>query len=103
MVVTVALQATLLVFAQVSVAVTAVVAGLVLGFLERPDAVRDVTLPAAVIGVVSTVAAMVVMASRGSAVLEGRFLVGWVVTAVIGTLIATGVSWGVGRGTALAR
>jgi len=102
-VVTVTVQATLLVFAQVSVAVAAAVAGLVLGWLDRPDAVRDVALPAAVIGVASTVAAMVVMAARGTAVLEGRFLVAWVVTAVIGTLIATGVSWGVGRVTALAR
>ena len=83
--------------------VAAVVAGLALGFLDRPDAVRDVALPAAVIGLVSTVAAMVVMAARGTAVLEGRFLVAWVVTAVIGAVIATGVSWGVGRVTALAR
>lgn len=102
-VVSVAVQATLLVFAQVTVVVAAVVAGLALGFLDRPDAVRDVALPAAVIGVASTVAAMVVMASRGTTVLEGRFLLGWIVTAVIGTVIAAGVSWGVGRVTALAR
>ncbi|KAF0834451.1 hypothetical protein [Ornithinibacter aureus] len=102
-VVAVAVQATLLVFAQVSVAVAAAVAGLVLGWLDRPDAVRDIALPAAVIGLVATVAAMAVMAARGTAVLEGRFLVAWVVTAVIGTVIAAGVSWGVGRVTALAR
>ena len=102
-VVTVGMQATLLVFAQVSVAVAAAVAGLVLGWLDRSDVVRDVALPAAVIGVASTVAAMVVMASRGTTVLEGRFLLGWIVTAVIGTLIAAGASWGAGRVTALAR
>ena len=101
--VAVVMQNTLLVFAQVSVATASVVAGLLLGVLHRPDAVRDVALPAAVIGVSSTLAAMAVMAGRGSPVLEGRFLVGWVVTALIGAVLAGIASWGVGRVTARAR
>jgi hypothetical protein len=105
-VVSVAVQATLLVFAQVSRVPwsAAVVAGLALGFLDRSDAVRDVALPAAVIGLVSAPSRpWSSWPSRGTTVLEGRFLVAWVVTAVIGAVIAAGVSWGVGRVTALAR
>jgi hypothetical protein len=103
-VVSVAVQATLLVFAQVTVVVAAAVAGLALGFLDRPDAVRDVALPAAVIGLASPPSRpWSSWPSRGTAVLEGRFLLAWVVTAVIGAVIAAGVSWGVGRVTALAR
>lgn len=102
-VVAVVVQSTLLVFAQVSVATASVLAGLLLGFLDRPDAVREVALPAAVIGVASTIAAMVVMAGRGSPVLEGRYLVSWVVTALIGTILAGAVAWGSGRVTAFAR
>jgi hypothetical protein len=101
--VAVALQSTLLVFAQVSVVAASVGAGLVLGLLQRPDAVREVALPAAVIGVASTLAAMAVMAGRGSPVLEGRYLVSWVVTALIGAVAAGIAAWGVGRATAFAR
>ena len=102
-VVAMVMQTALLVFAQVSVATASVVAGLVLGFLHRPDAVREVALPAAVIGVASTVAAMAVMAWRGTPVLDGRYLVSWVVTALIGAVVAGTASWSVGRATALAR
>lgn len=102
-VVAVVMQSTLLVFAQASVATASVVAGLVLGLLHRPDAVREVALPSAVIGVASTLAAMAVMAWRGSPVLEGRYLVGWVVTALIGAILAGVASWGSARLLALAR
>lgn len=93
---TVTVQATLLVFAQVS-AVAAAVAGLVTGVARpagcrarrRAPGLRSSGWPAPSRPWSSW--------PRGTAVLEGRFLVAWVVTAVIGTLIATGVSWGVGR------
>lgn len=97
-----AMQTWLYVFGQVSVAAAAVVAGVVLGMMARPGGVREVTLPAAVIGVGSTVAAMAVFVWRGAPVLEGRFLVGWVATALIGAILAGIVAWGVGRVAALA-
>ena len=102
-VVAVVMQSTLLVFAQVSVATASVLAGVVLGFLDRPDAVREVALPAAVVGVASTLAALAVMAGRGSPVLEGRFLLGWVLTALLGSVLAGVVAWGSGRLYAVAR
>jgi uncharacterized membrane protein len=102
-VVAVVMQATLLVFAQLSVATASVLAGLVLGYLQRPDAVRELALPAAVIGVASTLGALAVMAGRGSPVLEVRYLVSWVVTALLGAVLAGMVAWGSGRLSANAR
>ena len=96
-------QAALLVLAPVAVLAASVVAGVVLALLDRPDAVREVALPAVVVGVAATVAAMLVMASRGSPVLEGRYLSGWVVLVAVSALVTGVVAMGVARMPFVAR
>lgn len=98
-----AVQAGFLVLAPVAVLAASVLAGVALGLVQRPDAVRDVALPAAVAGVAGTLAALLVMASRGTPVLEGRYLLGWLVTAAVGALIAAGLALAVARMPVLAR
>jgi len=86
-----------LVVAPVSMTVAAVVAGAVLGVLLRPREVGDVVAPAAVVGVVGLLTAALLMAVNGTNVLEPRFLLSWVVVAVLGFVFSSGTALLLGK------
>lgn len=82
----------LLLLPILAVPIAGLAGGVVLGLVLRPDDWSEVATPGIVVATAATVAAMLTLAGAGGSPIEPRFIIGWLVSLVLGVAACSAVA-----------